>query len=123
MANINLNQRALIDNPFLEGYVCLPVYNKDGIQNIELINSNGTRTLEKKELDVLYSIWDMYDTGDQLQDEVNKKFMDMWDSFEALRTVRVWWEDISRGFSITSVGKVLAHTNAKRCDKRIPDLI
>ena len=49
--------------------------------------------------------------------------MDMWDSFEALRTVRVWWEDISRGFSITSVGKVLAHTNAKRCDKRIPDLI
>ena len=48
LANINLNQRALIDNPFLEGYVCLPVYNKDGIQNIELINSNGTRTLEKE---------------------------------------------------------------------------
>lgn len=123
LANINLNQRALIDNPFLEGYVCLPVHNKDGIQNIELINSNGTRTLEKKELDVLYSIWDMYDTNNQLQDEVNKKFMDMWDSFEALKTVRIWWENISRGFSITSVGKVLAHTNAKRCDKGLPDFI
>lgn len=123
LTNINLDQRALIDNPFLEGYVCLPVYNKDAIHNIKMVNTNGTRNLNEKELDVLYSIWDMYDTGDQLQDEVNKKFMDMWDSFEALRTVRVWWEDISRGFSITSVGKVLAHTNAKRCDKRIPDLI
>lgn len=123
LANIKLSQEVLINNPFLDGYVCLPIFNKNAIHNMELVNANRTRNLNEKEVNALYSIWDMYDTDDQLQDEVNKKFMDMWDSFESLRTVRVWWEDISRGFSITSVGKVLAHTNAKRCDKRVPDLI
>lgn len=123
LANIKLSQNVLIDNPFLEGYVYLPIYNKDAIRNMEFVNANGRRNLNEKEVDALYSIWDMYDTDDQLQDEVNKKFMDMWDSFEALKTVRIWWENISRGFSITSVGKVLAHTNAKRCDKGLPDLI
>jgi len=123
LANIKLSQEFLINNPFLDGYVCLPIYNRDAIYNIKLVNANRIKNLNEKEIDALYSIWDMYDTDDQLQNEVNKKFMDMWDSFEALRTIRIWWENISTGFSITSVGKVLAHINAKRCDKGIPDLI
>ena len=52
LASINLNQDVLIDNPFLEGYVCLPVYNKDSISNIILIASSEDRNLDKKELDV-----------------------------------------------------------------------
>lgn len=123
LADINLSQEVLISNPFLDGYVCLPIYNKDAINDMELVTTNGTRNLNKKEIDILYSIRDMYGTDDQLQDEVNKKFMEIWDSFEALKTIRIWWENISRGFAITSVGKILAHTNAKRCDKEIPDLI
>lgn len=123
LASIDLNQNVFVDNQFLEGYVCLPVHNKNAIADIMLINSSGERNLDKKELDVFYLIWDMYNNDNQLQDEVKKKFIDMWDSFAALSVIRIWWENISRAFSITSVGKVLAHTNAKRCYKGVPDLI
>lgn len=123
LASINLNQNSLIDNPFLAGYVCLPVPNKNAIAQITFVNASGERNLDKRELETLFLIWDMYSQDNRLQAEVNKKFMDMWDSFDALKNVRIWWESILRAFSITGVGKVLAHTNAKRCDKGIPDLI
>ena len=33
-----------------------------------------------------------------------------------------WIEKIPNSFSITSVGKVLAHANAQRCDDKLPPL-
>lgn len=41
-----------------------------------------------------------------------------------LKVVREWWGSIDTGVQITSVGKVLAKANAKRCDSAglLPDL-
>lgn len=51
-----------------------------------------------------------------------KKFMDEWNSRQNLKKLREWWENISVSLQLTSVGKVLAHSNAQRCDKNLPSL-
>ena len=48
--------------------------------------------------------------------------MKKWDSYEALKMVRLWWDELPHSFDITSVGKVLAHANAKRYNDKVPDL-
>ena len=50
------------------------------------------------------------------------RFVQKWDSFETLHKLKLWWEKTPY-FVITPVGRILAHTNAKRCDPKIPDLI
>ena len=45
----------------------------------------------------------------------------MLDKYEHISKIKQWWESIPLAFEITSVGKVLAHTNAKRCDSNIPN--
>lgn len=65
----------------------------------------------------------MYEKNEKLQKEVDKKFMDMWDSFESLKKVHDFWNSIPTSYDITQVGRILAHTNAKRCDPSLPDLL
>ena len=48
--------------------------------------------------------------------------MDLWDSYPALNKLHHWWDGLSNAFTITHVGTVLAHTNARRCDNSIPEL-
>lgn len=123
LKSINMNSDVLIENPFLEEYVYLPVFNKEAIKNIQIIRSNTIRIVDEKEIQVFEKIWDIYEIDSNLQEKVNAKFIEMWDTFPSLKTVRLWWESIPTAFSITRVGKVLAHTNAKRCDNGIPDMI
>ena len=48
---------------------------------------------------------------------------DLWKSYSAPKQLQLWWDNIPIAFDITKVGKVLAHTNAKRCDPELPDLL
>ena len=65
----------------------------------------------------------LYEKNEKLQKEVDKKFMDMWDSFESLKKVHDFWDSIPTSYDITQVGRILAHTNAKRCNPSLPDLL
>ena len=58
-----------------------------------------------------------------LRQNVKNKFQNIWDSYSSLKKLRIWWEKLPFAFDITRVGTVLAHTNAKRCDSDVPDLI
>lgn len=49
-------------------------------------------------------------------------FMDKWDSYPSLKKLHIWCDSLPLAFDITHVGTVLAHTNARRCDKTIPEL-
>ena len=49
--------------------------------------------------------------------------MKIWDSYEYLHALKLWWDDIPQSFDITQVGRILAQTNAKRCDPSLPDLL
>jgi hypothetical protein len=53
---------------------------------------------------------------------VTDAFVEKLDSFAAIKTVRLWWNSIPHAITVTAVGRVLAHANAKRCDPSIPNL-
>lgn len=121
--SVNFNESFLIPNELLDGYVRLPVCNKREIVNIPIITSGIERKIIKEEITILENIWEMYSKDDILQSKVDEEFMKLWDSFETLKQLRMWWDFIPVLFDITKVGTVLAYTNAKRCDPNIPDLL
>ena len=79
-------------------------------------------SFSEQQKSAITSIIEMYSRDTRLKDEVKERFLAEWDKRENLSLLRTWFERISRSFSITSVGKVLAHANARRCDNKLPPL-
>lgn len=123
LAKVALNDSILVDNECFEGYVRLPIIKRKYINDFLVSNGDNYRHINDAEKKALESIWELYENDAQKLTEVHNNFMKLWDSFESLKKLHVWWNDIPYSFSITQVGTILAHTNAKRCDKSIPDLI
>ena len=111
------------NNILLNGYVRLDLVNKAHIDDLLITDSEGVHKIKIEEKNVFNQIWNMYEKNEKLQKEVDKKFMDMWDSFESLKKVHDFWDSIPTSYDITQVGRILAHTNAKRCNPSLPDLL
>ena len=130
LSEVGLNKNILIPNQLLDGYVKLPVVNKDAIKDISLIRSTTnsgnavaiSRAVNEREISVLCTIWDLYTNDNVAESKAKTEFMDLWDSYPALNKLHHWWDGLANGFTITHVGTVLAHTNARRCDNSIPEL-
>lgn len=71
----------------------------------------------------LAPILNLYSKDVKLTVQAQSKFMDMWNSYDNLKRVREWFDEIPLFFRITSVGYALAQTNAKRCYPDFPDII
>lgn len=123
LKSINFNPQWLTTNELIDGYVRLPVRNKEAIAELSMTDNFQARKITKAEVTCLNEIWELYVQDGTLQQEVNTKFAELWDFFDFLKKLRIWWNVIPGTFSITQVGVTLAHTNAKRCDSGIPDLI
>lgn len=113
----------LIPNDCLDGYYRLTLINEKQIEEPEFNNGSVCVSLSVEKRDAIKQVWDMYETEEALKKQVEDRFMTLWDSFDALHELREWWDSIPQAFSITQVGRVLAQTNAKRCDPSLPDLI
>ena len=90
------------------------------IINGETVLSSENFPEEKKK--ALREIHFLYSKDESIKGRILDLFMYEWNRRGNLRTFREWWENIPKSFSITSVGKVLAHANAQRCDKSLPAL-
>ena len=90
---------------------CLPDYLRLPLTNTRELNPE------------LKPILDLYSKDKKLQDTAKNNFMNMWDSYEVLKKIKEWFNNIPIYFRINSVGKALAQTNAKRCYPEFPDLI
>lgn len=120
----------LVDHELLDGYVRLPICTKTSIDSLSLVNMkvvNGRLEkqhfeLSREQKDVLEEVFDLYDTNEELKKKVVDRFMCEWKKRKALASLCEWWDNIPIAFQITAVGKVLAHSNAQRCDKSIPPL-
>lgn len=123
LRTVNISEEILRPNPLLEGYVRLPVCNKSSINDIILVDKFFSRKTTFEERKVLNTIWDMYEKDAVLQKKVNIEFINKWDSFVPLKRARTWWESVPFDFMITKVGAVLAHTNAKRIESLLPDIL
>lgn len=123
-----LSQNSLVDNILLDEYALLPVIQKQNIdclsQNlISIVDSSVTQIpITEDQKQTLHKIYSMYDKSGDLQNKVKNAFIKKLDSYESIKTVRTWWNSIPQAINVTSVGRVLAHVNAKRCDPSLPDL-
>lgn len=130
LSEVNLNSSILIPNELLDGYVLLPVVNKGAIKQLVITRKivvNGVSVIQdekinEKEIKAFEAIWNLYSTDENAKKEVVSAFMREWDSYPSLKQLHVWWDSLTVAFDITHVGTVLAHTNARRCDKTIPEL-
>ena len=113
----------LIPNDCLDGYYRLTLINEKQIEDPGFNNGSVYVSLSKEKRDAIKQVWDMYETEEALKKQAENRFMVLWDSFDTLHELRRWWDSIPQAFSITQVGRVLAQTNAKRCDPSLPDLI
>lgn len=128
--NAGLPQNILIDHELNSDFVRIPIPNKEHINTLTLqltIFQNGQPTIIKTPLsdaqkNAINSLYELYKADNNIKQRNVKKFMEEWDKLPNLKILREWWEGIGVSLQLTSVGKVLAHSNAQRCDKNLPAL-
>jgi hypothetical protein len=128
--NANLPISILAAHPFNDGFLRINVTSKNQIGSLNLqhqINNNGNIMqipvpLSEDQKSALNSVYELYKQDGTIKQANIQKFMEEWNKRPNLKTLREWWDNIGTSFQITSVGKVLAHSNAQRCDKTLPPL-
>lgn len=120
----------LVEHALNSKYLRLNLSNKNQVESLtlqhqipmngNLINVPVPLTVEQK--NAIISIYDLYKQDETVKQENIKVFMQEWDKRQNLKLLREWWDNIGTNVQLTSVGKVLAHSNAQRCDKNLPPL-
>lgn len=126
----NLTKDLLVGHDFNNKYLRIPVTNRGYIQNLSLhkvVMHEGKQRvinfpLTKDQLNAVDSIYDLYSKDNNLRQSNIDSLMLEWDKRPNLKALREWWDNIPMALTITSVGKVLAHSNAQRLDKNLPPL-
>lgn len=127
LASNNIPPNILVDNPLLEGYVRIAVSSLGRLEEIVLVNkATGLRNpLTDEQKDALRDVAKLYvDSGNDF-DTMKKKYKSLLLSHAHIAMIAKWWNSISEtdtSFTITSVGQILANTNARRMDPELPDL-
>lgn len=114
----NLSPRMLVPHELNEGFMRLNVRDKDSIMN-QMVDDRKVTT---QEVEALNQIWNLYSTDTSFKRNVNIEFMKKWDTYDSLKSVRLWWESLPHDITITPIGVVLAHANAQKHYYDIPSL-
>lgn len=117
----------LVPHELNNGFMRLNVREKQLISDIELFSVCneqvvGKRKVTTQELDALNRVWDLYSTDTKIIENVKNAFMEKWNTYETLNLIRTWWEELPHSFTITPIGKALAHANAQRYHNDVPDM-
>ncbi len=123
----NLPVTLLVEHELNKEYVRLNVRNNRGIEDILLPFIVLPETFELRnpnqgEIDALNKVWGLYSTDVKAKNSTKQAFIEKWDSFDALKTVRLWWNALPHSITITPIGTVLAHANAQRHNPNVPNL-
>lgn len=123
----------LCEHELRQGYVRLKISDVDNLSSIQIqaiipvefeglsLPVTSLKRLSGEQEQTIKEIYSLYASDIKLKEENRIEFFKLWDSFDVLRKIKAWWDNISLGFSITSVGKALAHANARRCDPALPE--
>lgn len=130
LKNVNLPQNLLVEHALNNNFIRLNLSGKNQIDSLTLhqqivIGGNTIIVpiaLTEEQKSTIKSIYDLYKIDENIKQNNIKIFMEEWDKRENLKTLREWWDTIGNSIQVTSVGKVLAHSNAQRCDKNLPSL-
>lgn len=126
----NLPTGILVEHSFNSSYLRVCVPSKDKIDGLSLtvpVLQNGKllhvwQSLTETQRQTIHSVYELYSKDDSVRQANVSLLLSEWDKRPNLKTLRGWWDNIPTAFTVTSVGKVLAHSNAQRCDKNLPPL-
>jgi hypothetical protein len=123
--DVSIPQNILTDHILNNEYVRLNIphlsaidtltFQQNVIKNDNQVNNKCPISNEQK--DALHKFYTLYDRDSEIRKQNIVRFMEEWNKRKYLRVLREWWNGIDADVQITSVGKVLAHANAQRCDK------
>ena len=130
LKNAGLPPNILVEHTLNSNFVRINLSDKRQIDSLNLqrqILHNGQiiiipTNLNEEQKKALISIYDLYKIDEVIKNQNIIIFMEEWDKRQHLKTLREWWDKITTSIQVTSVGKVLAHSNAQRCDKNLPSL-
>lgn len=125
-----LPQNILVDHALNPEFVRIPISDRQRISSFTLIQQKFHEgqfiptfvALSEKQKEAVNMIYDLYDKDMDIKNENTRLLMENWDKRVNLNALKNWWNNLNVGIQITSVGRVLAHSNAQRCDKNIPPL-
>lgn len=129
--NNDLSQDILVEHDLNSNFVRIAITNKNSIKSLriqeEIIGENGetisiSNPLPREQIEALTSVYNLYKQDDTLKQKNIKSFKEEWNNKRNLKIINDWWCNLNSSFKLTSVGKVLAHSNAQRCDKTLPPL-
>ncbi len=126
----NLSVDVLVEHSLNSSYLRLPVPRKESIDDLSLtiqVVQGGNfistqQDLLKEQKQAIHLVYELYTKDENIRQANVNLFLEEWDKRSSLKILREWWNNIPTAFNVTSVGKVLAHSNAQRCDKRLPPL-
>jgi hypothetical protein len=122
----NINPEGLLVNHILSmNYLRLNIASKESIKDLYSKKTSGQTTkvnLTEQQRQVLITIAEKYMKIDTPYQQNIAPFMKLWNERPHLKLLKRWWNKINIPINITSVGRVLAHANAQRCDNRLPSL-
>lgn len=127
LKTVELSPSCLVEHELNPGYMRIPVSNKIQIDTLTIdvtsilkgITHVTTMPINTCQKEALVSVFELYEEENDLKKQNIQRFMEEWDKRSTLKILRLWWDNLP-GFYITSIGKVLAHANAQRCDKNLP---
>lgn len=130
LKNNNLPVAMLVDHSLNNEFCRLAVRSMKSIDEISLVHQTihdgrlikQDQQISEEQKSAIKSIYDLYSKDGNIRANNVNLFMNEWDKRPNLKTLREWWDNIPTSFTITSVGKVLAHSNAQRCDNTLPPL-
>ena len=130
----HLPNNILCDHELRSGFVRLQIVR---IDKLDLLSVTGqqkvnigeqeiilpiNQPLTDHQKDAIKNIYALYNNESKLKSQNISKFIEKWDEYDNLRNLKSWWDEISLSYTITPVGRVLAHANAQRCDSSLPAL-
>lgn len=124
----DIDHDILMDHELMNGYVRLAICRKKDIEDLVITDGVSieehieNKPLTQEQKDCLYEIFDSYSNDNGEIELVKKRFEDLLSSFPSMNTVIDWWNSLSNRIELTSIGKVIAQSNAKRLDPDLPDL-
>lgn len=122
LSSVGLTRLILIPNELLQDFFIIPVIRKEEIKNLVFKNGFLQTPITSNQKEALEKIYNMYEFPSNEQQIVYENFIKKMDSYKNIAIVRQWWNSIPHAITITSVGRVLAHSYAKKCDHTLPDI-
>lgn len=119
LERIGIDEKTIFSDSLIKNHIRINVVNRNELKNILISDQQGERNNN-----ILNEIYDLYDSSDENKKIAKKEFSKLINNYPNIVKVKEWWDShiVKSGVSITAIGRVLAHTNAKCLEHNIPDL-